>query len=64
MEVFIFYWVMVAILFGVGLIVTIIKTINHKPLKLGLRLMLIAVILVVIGAGACALILSNLSINH
>ncbi len=64
MEIFILYWIIVAILFIVGIIQIIIKAANHKPLKPGLNLVIISVVMLVIGAGACAVILSNLHIGH
>ncbi|MBC6111202.1 hypothetical protein H7U22_12285 [Pedobacter sp. CCM 8938] len=64
MEIFILYWIIVAILFVVGIIQIIIKAANNKPLKPGLNLVIISVVMLVIGAGACAVILSNLHIGH
>ncbi|QPH39157.1 hypothetical protein [Pedobacter endophyticus] len=64
MEIFIVYWVAVVVLFIVGVIQLIIKSAKNQPLKPALKLIIASVILVVIGAGACALILSNLSIGH
>ncbi|PWS31499.1 hypothetical protein DF947_12975 [Pedobacter paludis] len=64
MGIFILYWIIVAILFIVGIIQIIIKAANNKPLKPGLNLIIISVVMLVIGAGACAVILSNLHISH
>jgi uncharacterized membrane protein YhaH (DUF805 family) len=64
MEIFIVYWVVAVLLFVVGIILIIIKAINDQPVKPGLRLLIASVIMLVIGAGACAVILSNLSIGH
>jgi len=64
MGIFILYWIIVAILFIVGVIQIIIKAANNKPLKPGLNLIIISVVMLVIGAGACAVILSNLHISH
>lgn len=64
MEIFIVYWVVAVLLFVVGIILIIIKAINDQPVKPGLRLLIASVIMLVIGAGACAVILSNLHINH
>ena len=63
MEGFLLYWAAVAILLLVGFIQLIVKSVKNEPLKPALRLLIIGVILVVIGAGACAVILSNLSIH-
>jgi len=64
MEIFIVYWVVVVLLFVVGIIQIIIKAVENKPVKSGLRLVIASVIMLVIGAGACAVILSNLHLNH
>ncbi|KQS35951.1 hypothetical protein [Pedobacter sp. Leaf194] len=64
MEGFIFYWLIVVVLFVVGMIQLIIKSAKGLPLKPALRLLIVSVIMLVIGAGACAVILSNLTINH
>jgi hypothetical protein len=64
MEIFIVYWVIVVLLFVVGIIQIIIKAAKNQPVKPGLKLVIASVIMVVIGAGACAVILSNLHINH
>ncbi|RYD78679.1 MAG: hypothetical protein EOP55_06570 [Sphingobacteriales bacterium] len=64
MEIFIFYWSIVLLLFLVGIIQLIIKSAKNQPLKPALRLIVASVIMLVIGAGACAVILSNLSIGH
>jgi len=64
MEIFIVYWVVAILLFVVGIILIIIKAINDQPVKPGLRLLIASVIMLVIGAGACAVILSNLNIGH
>jgi len=63
MEGFLLYWAAVAILLLVGFIQLIVKSVKNEPLKPALRLLIIGVVLVVIGAGACAVILSNLSIH-
>jgi len=64
MEIFIVYWVAVVVLFIVGLIQLIVKSARNQPVRPALKLIIASVILVVIGAGACALILSNLNIGH
>ncbi|PWS26549.1 hypothetical protein DHW03_17405 [Pedobacter yonginense] len=46
------------VLFIVGLIQVIVKSSNNEPVKSGLKLIIISVIMVVIGFGACAVILS------
>ena len=58
------YWAVTGILFLVGLIMLIAKSSNNQPIKPGLRLMIISVIMVVIGAGACAVILGGLGGLH
>ena len=64
MGIFIIYWVIAVLLFVVGIILIIIKAINDQPVKPGLKLVIASVIMLVIGAGACAVILSNLNISH
>ena len=58
------YWVIVVVLFLAGIVQLIIKSVKNQPLKPALRLIIASVIMLVIGAGACAVILSNLNINH
>lgn len=64
MEIFILYWVVAVLLFVIGIIQIIIKSAKNQPVKPGLKLVIASVIMVVIGAGACAVILSNLHIGH
>jgi len=64
MGIFIIYWVSVVLLFVIGVIQVIIKAVSNQPVKSGLRLIIVSVIMLVIGAGACAVILSNLNIGH
>ena len=58
------YWAAVAIIFIVGIIMMIVATANNQPVKPGLRLVILSVILLVIGAGACAIMLSGLGGMH
>nr|WP_315423017.1 hypothetical protein [uncultured Pedobacter sp.] len=64
MELFIVYWVIVGLLFTIGIIQIIVKAAKNQSVKPGLKLVIASVIMLVIGAGACAVILSNLSIGH
>ncbi|WP_293306263.1 hypothetical protein [Pedobacter sp. UBA5917] len=64
MEIFILYWVVAVLLFVIGIIQIIIKAAKDQPVKPGLKLVIASVIMVVIGAGACAVILSNLHLGH
>jgi len=64
MGLFIVYWVVVALLFVIGIIQIVVKAANNQPVKPGLKLVIASVIMLVIGAGACAVILSNLNIGH
>lgn len=64
MGLFIVYWVVAVLLFLVGVIQMIIKAAKNQPVKSGLKLVIASVIMLVIGAGACAVILSNLHIGH
>ncbi|MFD2337501.1 hypothetical protein ACFSNA_13970 [Pedobacter mendelii] len=47
------------VLFVVGIIMMIVASSNNTPVKPGLRLLIISVIMVVIGFGACAVLLAN-----
>ncbi len=64
MDLFIVYWGAVVVLFVVGVIQVIIKATKNESVKPGLKLIIASIIMVVIGAGACAVILSNLKISH
>ncbi|WP_431292395.1 hypothetical protein [Pedobacter sp. P26] len=64
MGIFIVYWVIVVLLFVIGIIQIVVKAAKNQPVKSGLKLVIASVIMVVIGAGACAVILSNLNIGH
>ncbi|WP_293788945.1 hypothetical protein [uncultured Pedobacter sp.] len=64
MGIFIIYWAVVVLLFVIGIIQIIIKAANNQPVKPGLQLVIASAIMLVIGAGACAVILSNLKIGH
>jgi len=64
MVLIIIYWVAVAIMFFVGLVMLIVKSSNNLPLKPALRLLIISVVMLVIGVGACAVILSGLGGMH
>ncbi|MBO9673705.1 MAG: hypothetical protein J7577_09685 [Sphingobacteriaceae bacterium] len=64
MGIFIIYWVIVVLLFVIGIIQIIVKAIKDQSVKPGLKLVIASVIMLVIGAGACAVILSNLKIGH
>ncbi|WP_419130975.1 hypothetical protein [Pedobacter sp. N23S346] len=60
----IIYWVIVVVLFIVGVVQVIIKSVKNEPVRSGLKLIIASVIMLVIGAGACAVILSNLKMGH
>lgn len=64
MGIFIIYWVIAVLLFVIGIVQVIIKAVNNQPVKSGLKLIIASIIMLVIGAGACAVILSNLNIGH
>ncbi|MFC4212646.1 hypothetical protein ACFOWA_15730 [Pedobacter lithocola] len=64
MEIFVIYWLLVAVLFIIGIVQLIMKSVKNQLVKPALKLIIASVILVVVGAGACAVILSNLSIGH
>ncbi|MHA4894544.1 hypothetical protein ACXZ1K_07310 [Pedobacter sp. PWIIR3] len=54
------YWGAVVMIFLIGLIKIIVAAINGTSLKNGLKLLILSVIMVVIGAGACALMMSGI----
>jgi len=56
---FIVYCLTAVVLFVVGIIQIIIKSSRNEPVKSGLKLLIISVIMVVIGFGACAVLLFN-----
>lgn len=56
---FVIYCFTAIVLFVVGLIQIIIKSSRNEPVKPGLKLLIISVIMVVIGFGACAVLLAN-----
>ncbi|SFA47375.1 hypothetical protein SAMN04488511_106206 [Pedobacter suwonensis] len=64
MGIFIVYWVIAVLLFVIGIVQIIIKAVRNQPVKPGIQLVIASVIMLVIGAGACAVILSNLKIGH
>jgi hypothetical protein len=64
MGLFIIYWVAAVLLFVIGIIQIVVKAAKNQPVKSGLKLVIASVVMVVIGAGACAVILSNLNIGH
>ncbi|WP_157274911.1 hypothetical protein [Pedobacter sp. Leaf194] len=55
----ILYGFATVILFVVGLIMIIVASTNNGSVKPGLKLLIASVIMVVIGLGACAVILAN-----
>ena len=54
------YWLAVGVVFLIGLIQLIVKSSKNEPLKPALKLLIISIIMLVIGVGACAAILSGL----
>lgn len=56
---FVIYCLTAIVLFVVGMIQIIIKSSRNEPVKPGLKLLIISVIMVVIGFGACAVLLAN-----
>jgi len=55
----ILYGLATVVLFVVGIIMMIVAASNNTPVKPGLKLLIASVIMVVIGFGACAVILAN-----
>ena len=60
---FMAYWAAAGIIFLIGLIKLIIAASSNEPAKSGLKLLIISIIMVVIGAGACALMMSGISVR-
>ena len=56
---FVIYCLTAIVLFVVGIIQIIIKSSRNAPVKPGLQLLIISVIMVVIGFGACAVLLAK-----
>lgn len=56
---FVIYVLTAIVFFMVGIIQIIIKSSRNEPVKPGLKLLIISVIMVVIGFGACAVLLAN-----
>jgi hypothetical protein len=46
-------------LFIAGIITIIVKSSNHEPVKLGVQMLIASIVMVVIGGGACAVLLAN-----
>lgn len=60
----ILYWIAAGLLLLIGIVKIIIAATNNQPVKTGLKLVITSVIMLVVGAGACALILSGINIQH
>jgi len=56
---FFLYGLAIIGLFIAGIITIIVKSSNREPVKLGVQMLIASIILVVIGGGACAVILAN-----
>ncbi|TCC87046.1 hypothetical protein EZ428_22875 [Pedobacter frigiditerrae] len=56
----IIYWLTAGVIFLIGLIQLIVKSSKNEPLKPALKLLIISIVMLVIGVGACAAILSGL----
>jgi len=57
----VFYWGAAVVLFIVGIVQMIAKHSKNEPVKPGLRLFIISIIMLVIGFGACAAILFGIN---
>lgn len=64
MELILLYWGATGLLLVIGFVMLIANAVANKPLKMALRMLIAGVILIVIGAGACAVMLSNLGGMH
>lgn len=56
---FFLYGLSIVGLFIAGIITIIVKSSNREPIKLGVQMLIASIVLVVIGGGACAVILAN-----
>ncbi|MBB5438425.1 hypothetical protein HDC92_002101 [Pedobacter sp. AK017] len=56
------YWIVVAVVFLIGIIKIIVASADNKPVKPALKLVIASVIMLVIGVGACAAILGGISV--
>ena len=56
---FFLYGLAIIGLFIAGIITIIVKSSNNQPVKLGVQMLIASIVLVVIGGGACAVILAN-----
>lgn len=57
------YWIAVFGLVLVGVVKIIAAWVNDRPAKPGLKLLILALIFFVIGAGACALLIGGISVR-
>ena len=64
MVLIIIYWIAVAVIFFIGLVMLIVKSSKNLPLKPALNMLILSVVMLVIGVGACAVILSGLGGMH
>jgi hypothetical protein len=60
----ILYWIAAGLMLLIGIIKIIIAAANSQPAKAGLKLVITSVIMLVVGVGACALILGGINIQH
>ncbi|MFD2288674.1 hypothetical protein GJU39_11325 [Pedobacter petrophilus] len=56
--IFLYGFAIVALFIG-GIITIIVKSSNNQPVKLGVQMLIASIVLVVIGGGACAVLLAN-----
>ncbi|GGP03497.1 hypothetical protein GCM10010992_12130 [Cloacibacterium rupense] len=63
MGLFILYWLIVIVLFLIGLGISIFAKDNEKR-KTGIRMLITSVIMLIIGAGVCGYILMNLNLGN
>lgn len=54
------YWLVAGVVFLIGIIQLIVKSSKNEPLKPALKLIIASVIMLVIGVGACAVILGGI----
>lgn len=63
MELLLLYWIIVFGLITVGFLMFLINLNNPSKKKIGLRILIVGVILLVIGGSVCYSILTNLRIH-
>jgi hypothetical protein len=59
----ILYWIAAGVMLLIGIIKIIIDSVNNRPVKAGLKLVITSMVMLVVGAGACALIIGGINLH-